>query len=84
MKPEVRIEALQVRKGNAKNIESTADSFPKHIIYRIENHAAVTSARSNAISAVENRIGRFLLACNGEYSGSSCLSIIPQWRCNRE
>ena len=70
-----RIEALQVRKGMGKIIESIAGSFLRYITYRIENNTVVTSAKDNAISAAENRMGRFLLVYKGEYSGSSCLSV---------
>ena len=70
-----RIEALQVRRGIKKSIESIAGSYMRYITYRIENNLVVTSARDNAISAAENRMGRFLLVYRGEYSGSSCLSV---------
>ncbi len=70
-----RIESLQVRRGIKKSIESIAGSYMRYITYRIENNLVVTSARDNAISAAENRMGRFLLVYRGEYSGSSCLSV---------
>ena len=38
----------------------------------------ITAARDNAISAAENRMGRFLLVYMGDYSGSECLSIYRQ------
>ena len=70
-----RIGSLQVRKGKVKIIESIAGSFLRYITYRIENNTVKTSARDNAISAAENRMGRFLLVYKGEYSDSSCLSV---------
>ena len=57
-----RIESLQVRRGIKKSIESIAGSYMRYITYRIENNLVVTSARDNAVSAAENRMGRFLLA----------------------
>ncbi|WP_290705021.1 hypothetical protein, partial [Ferroplasma sp. Type II] len=56
-----RIESLQVRRGIKKSIESIAGSYMRYITYRIENNAVVTSARDNAISAAENRMGIILL-----------------------
>ena len=70
-----RIEALHMRKGIQKIIETIAGPYMRYITYRIENNTIVTGARDNAISAAENRMGRFLLVYKGEYSGSSYLSV---------
>ena len=48
------------------------------IIYSIENGKITTEARNNAISAMENRMGRFLLVYKGEYSSSEFLSFYRQ------
>lgn len=73
-----RIEALQVRRGMRTVIENIAGSYGRYITYGIENGKVVTKARDNAISAAENRMGRFLLVYRGEYSPSECLSIYRQ------
>ena len=46
-----------------------------YISYDILDGRITTAARDNAISAAENRIGRFLMVYMGDYSGSECLSI---------
>ncbi len=72
------IEDLQARKGLAKTIDRIAGSYGKYITYTIENGKIITKARDNAISAMENRMGRFLLVYKGEYSPSECLSFYRQ------
>ena len=67
-----RIEVLHVRKGIQKIIESIAGPYMRYITYRIENNTIVTGARDNAISAAENRMGRFLLVYRGEGSEQDC------------
>lgn len=69
-----QIEKLQVRKGLRRTIENIAGSYLRCISYGVENGHIVTKARDNAISAEENRMGRFLLVYSGEYSASDCLS----------
>ena len=49
-----------------------------YISYDILDRRITTAARDNAISAAENRMGRFLLVYMGDYSGSECLSIYKQ------
>jgi len=72
------IESLQARKGLRKGIERIAGSYIRYISYRIENGSIVTEAKDNAISAYENRLGRFLLLYSGEYSASEVLSMYRQ------
>ncbi len=50
----------------------------QHISYSIIDGMIVTEAKDNAISAAENRMGRFLLVYNGEYPPSECLPIYRQ------
>ncbi len=72
------IESIHVTRGMRKRIEQTAGSYIRYISYRIENGSIITDARDNAISAHENRMGRFLLLYNGEYSASEVLSMYRQ------
>lgn len=72
------IENLQIRKGMRKTIENIAGSYGRYITYRIENGKVITAAKDNAISAAENRMGRFLLVFRGDYPPSECLSIYRQ------
>ncbi len=69
------IEKLQIRPNVRETIESIASHYGKYFTWRIEDGRIKTRAKNNAISAAENRMGRFLLVYKGEYSGSSCLSV---------
>ncbi len=72
------IERMQVRKGLRKSIENIAGSYLRFISYGVENGRIITKARDNAISAEENRMGRFLLVYSGEYNALECLSLYRQ------
>ena len=72
------IEKLQARKGVRRTIEGIAGSYMHYISYDILDGRITTAARDNAISAAENRMGRFLLVYMGDYSGSECLSLYRQ------
>jgi len=72
------IESIHVTRGMRKRIEQVAGSYNWYISYRIEKGSIITEARDNAISAYENRMGRFLLLYNGEYSASEVLSMYRQ------
>jgi transposase len=69
------IENLQIRRGLRRTVESIAGDFLKYIRYRVENGRIITTARNNAISAAENRMGRFMLVSNASLSAMECLSI---------
>ena len=69
------IEKLQIRPNVRETIESIASHYGKYFTWRIEDGRIKTRARNNAISAAENRMGRFLLVYNGEYTPLECLSI---------
>ena len=58
-----------------ETIESIASHYGKYFTWRIEDGRIKTRARNNAISAAENRMGRFLIVYNGEYTSLECLSI---------
>ena len=58
-----------------ETIESIASNYGKYFTWRIEDSKIKTRAKNNAISAAENRMGRFLLVYNGEYTPLECLSI---------
>ncbi|MHB1440289.1 MAG: IS1634 family transposase [Cuniculiplasma sp.] len=73
-----KIEAVQARRGMWKIIQTIAGPYMRYITCKIKNNTVVTSAKDNAISAAENRMGRFLLVYNGEYSGSECLNAYRQ------
>jgi transposase len=73
-----KIEGLQVRRGLRRTVDSIAGSYLPYISYRVENGSVRTAARNKAISAAENRMGRFLLVFRGAYSGSECLSAYRQ------
>jgi len=47
----------------------------KNFTWRIDNNRITTKARNNAISAAENRMGKFLLVYSGDYTPLECLSI---------
>lgn len=72
------IESIQATRGMKKRIEQTAGFYIRYISYRIENGTFITGARNNAVSVHENRMGRFLLVYNGEYSASEVLSMYRQ------
>ena len=74
------IEKLQIRPNVRETIESIASHYGKYFTWRIEDGKIKTGARNNAITAAENRMGRFLLVYNGEYTPLECLSIY----CNRD
>ena len=69
------IEKLQIRAGIGETIESIAPHYRRYFTWRIEDSRIKTGARNNAITAAENRMGRFLLVYNGEYTPLECLSI---------
>ena len=69
------IEKLQVRPGIRETIESIASHYGKYFTWRIEDGKIKTRATNNAITAAENRMGRFLLVYRGEYTPLECLSI---------
>jgi len=72
------IESINATRGMRKRIEQIAGSYIRYISYRIENGSIITEAKDNAISAYENRMGRFLLLYSGEYSASEVLSMYRQ------
>lgn len=69
------IEKLEVRRGVRRTIEGTAGDYLRYITYRIGNGGITTGARNKAISAHENRMGRFILVSNAGLSALECLSI---------
>ncbi len=69
------VEKLQPRSGVAETIEAIAQSYLRYFTWRIDNNRITTRARNNAISAAENRMGKFLLVYSGDYSPLECLSI---------
>ena len=69
------IEKLQIRPSIGETIESIASLYGRYFTWRIEDGRIKTRARNNAITAAENRMGRFLLVHNGEYTPLECLSI---------
>jgi transposase len=69
------IEKLQIRPNISETIESIASHYGKYFTWRIEDGRIKTRAKNNAISAAENRMGRFLLVYKGEYTPLECLSI---------
>ncbi len=72
------IEKLQARNGVRRTIEGIAGSCMRYVSYGIMDGRITTAARDNAISAAENRMGRFLPVYRGDYSGSECLSLYRQ------
>ncbi len=73
-----QIQNLQIRRGIGKTIENILGSYARYVTYRVEKERIVTTAKDNAVSAAENRMGRFLLVYKGDYSPSECLSIYRQ------
>ena len=69
------IEKLQIRLGVGETIESITSHYGQYFTWRIEAGKVVTRAKNNAISAAENRRGRFLLVYRGGYTPLECLSI---------
>ena len=69
------IERLQIRQNVRETIESIASHYRKYFTWRIDDGKITTKARNNAITAAENRMGRFLLVYNGENTPLECLSI---------
>ncbi len=72
------IESINPARGIKKRIEQIAGSYMRYISYSIENGSIITGARDNAISAYENRMGKFLLLYKGECSGSEVLGMYRQ------
>ncbi len=50
----------------------------RYISYSVENGRIIARAKDNAISAEENRMGRFLLVYSGECSALECLALYRQ------
>ena len=73
-----QIEGLEIRKGLKKRIEVAAGPYLRYISYEIQDSRVITKAKDNAISAYENRMGRFLLVFRGEYPAMDCLSAYRQ------
>jgi transposase len=73
-----KIEKLQVRKGLGTAITAIAGSYMKDTSYTVKDNKIITKARNNAITAAENRIGRFMLVYSGNYDPVTCLSIYRQ------
>ena len=69
------MEKLQVRQNVRETIESMASIYPRYFTWRIEDGKITTKARNNAITAADNRMGRFLLVYDDEYTPLKCLSI---------
>jgi len=69
------VEKLQPRSGVRETIEALASSYLRYFTWRIDNNRITTKARNNAISAAENRMGKFLLVYRGDYTPLECLSI---------
>ena len=69
------IEKLQIRRGIEETIKSIASQYLRYFTWSIEDGRIRTRARNNAITAAENRMGRFLLVYNGEYKPLECLSL---------
>jgi len=69
------VEKLQVRPGVKDTVESIASSYLRYFTWKIDNDRITTRARNNAISAAENRMGKFLLVYSGDYTPLECLSI---------
>ncbi len=69
------IEKLQIRPGIRETIESIASHYGKYFTWKIVDGRIKTMAKNNAISAAENRMGRFLLVYNGEYTSLEYLSL---------
>ena len=69
------VEKLQVRPDVRETIESMASQYLRYFTWRIDNGSITTRARNNAITAAENRMGRFLLVYSGDYTPLECLSI---------
>ena len=57
---------LQIRRGIDETIESIASHYRRYFTWRIEDGRIKTRAKNNAITAADNRMGRFLLVYNGE------------------
>ena len=73
-----KIEQLDIRRGLRKRVEDVAGPYLRYISYEIQDSRVVTKAKDNAISAYENRMGRFLLVFRGPYSAMECLSAYRQ------
>ena len=69
------VEKLQARPNVRETIESIASQYLRYFTWSIEDGRIKTRARNNAITAAENRMGRFLLVYNGEYKPLECLSL---------
>ncbi|MGP6206763.1 IS1634 family transposase, partial [Cuniculiplasma sp. SKW3] len=65
----------QPRQGVAETIDVIASHYRRYFTWRIDNGRITTRARNNAISAAENRMGKFLLVYSGDYSPLECLSV---------
>ena len=72
------IEKVRVRKGLRTAISAIAGSYMKHISYTVKDGKVTTRARNNAITAAENRMGRFMLVYHGNYDPISCFSVYRQ------
>ena len=72
------IERLDVRRGIKKRIENIAGTYMRYISYEIKDSHIITKGKDNAISAYENRMGRFLLVFRGNYSKMECLTAYRQ------
>ncbi len=69
------VEKLQIRKGVRKTVRTIAGLYIRYFTYKIDGGKIVTKEKNNAISAAENRIGRFLVVYRGKYAPTECLSL---------
>jgi transposase len=69
------VEKLQPRTGVAETIEAIASHYRRYFTWRIDNGRIITKARNNAITAAENRMGKFLLVYSGDYTPLECISV---------
>ena len=69
------VEKLQSSSGVAETIQGIASSYLRYFTWRMDNSRITTRARNNAITAAENRMGKFLLVYRGDYTPLECLSI---------
>ncbi|MGC8726359.1 MAG: IS1634 family transposase, partial [Thermoplasmata archaeon] len=68
-----QIEKLEVMKGVMERAKEIAGTYSKYLQISVKDNKVITKPRNKAISAIENRMGKFLLVYHGNYTGLECL-----------
>jgi len=68
-----QIEKLELRRGVMDVAKEIAGTYSKYLQVIVKDNKIIAKPRDKAISAIEHRMGKFLLVYQGNYTGLECL-----------